>query len=226
MYKIKIQQLWQPLRSFFTSLPAWMRRDFMWGFIVVPALFILLIYNLSEADVFGWQESSCCKNDLEILHPMLLAFTLMISILGLLKTKDISVLCLCFLCGGALAREILGQGYTFVFVISIVGVIVYANQNLERMTTLLKSKLSSSLLGMCFICYFISQLFDRGIIKRIGWLVTMDTSWKPPYSSNIEESLETLGGLFLLLTVISIIVLAKKRLAVKTVRYKKFVQDR
>jgi hypothetical protein len=164
MYKIKIQQLWQPLRSFFTSLPAWMRQDFMLGYLVVPALFIILIYNLSEANVFGWHESSCCKNDLEILHPTLLAFALMISIAGWFKTKDLSVLCLCFLSGGALSREILGQGYTFVFVISIVGVIVYANQNLEQMTTLLKSKLSTSFLGMCFICYIISQLFDRGII--------------------------------------------------------------
>jgi len=196
MYQKKLQQLWLPLRSFITSLPVWFRQEFMWGFLTVPVLFIFLIYGISEANIFGCQESSCSKNDLEIIHPMLLAATLMIPIIGWFKTKDMSVLCLCFLSGGALGREILGQGYSSVFVVCIVGVIVYGDQHREKLITLLKSNWSQSLLAMCFICYFISQMFDRGIIKRIGWMVTMDTSWKPAYSSNIEESLESMGGFF------------------------------
>ena len=59
---------------------------------------------------------------------------------------------------------------------------------------------ATPLLGMCFVCYLSSQLLDRGIVKRIGWLILWDTSWKPAYSSNLEEALETLGGLFLLCT--------------------------
>jgi hypothetical protein len=194
------------LKNFIQALPDWWRRDFVWRLMTVPVLFIVLMYILSDANIFGWQDSTGCKNDLEIIHPVLLLFSIIISVGGWLKTKDSALLFIGFLAAFALARELLGQGSTFVFIAGIIGLIIYANRDLERIKTLLNSKWSTSLLGMCFICYFISQLFDRGFMKRIWWLVTMDTSSKPPYSSNIEEGLESLGGFFLVLTSISLII--------------------
>ena len=78
--------------------------------------------------------------------------------------------------------------------------VVYGNRHPDRIASLLNSKWATSFLGMCFVCYLTSQLLDRGVVKRIGWLILWDTSWKPPHASNIEEALESLGGLFLLLT--------------------------
>ena len=200
------------LKNFIQALPDWWRRDFMWRLIAWPFLFIVLMYILSDANIFGWQDSSVCKNDLEIIHPALLLLTIILSVGGWLKAKDSALLFLGFLAAFALARELLGQGSTFVFIAGIIGLIIYCNRDLERIKTLLNSKWSTSLLGMCFICYFISQLFDRGLIKRIWWLVKMDTSLKLPYSSNIEEGLESLGGFFLVLTSISLIIHTGKRL--------------
>ena len=212
MYKEIVRKAGCSLRSFFTSLPGWARQNFIWGLLVVPILFVVLMYTVIGADMFGWQKSGQCKADLEIAHPALLGCAVVLAVGAWARTKDFSLACLCFLCGGAFAREILGQGYSFVFVSVMIGVIICAERNKDRMTTLLTSKWSTSLLAMTFICYIFSQLLDRGVIKRIGRLVTMDGSWKPLYSSQIEESLETLGGLFLLITVISLTVSAKKKL--------------
>jgi hypothetical protein len=211
MFKEKIRQVWSSLCSFAVSLPGWARQNYVWGLLIVPCLFVVLMYYISGNNIFGWQNSSYCKNDLEIIHPSLLACALLLAAVGWIKTRDFSLTCLFFLCAGAFSREILGQGYSSVFVIAIIGVIVCADQNRERIKTLINSKWASSFLATTFICYIASQLLDRGVVKRIGWLVTMDTSWKPLYSSNIEESLEALGGLFLVLTVLTLIVSAIKR---------------
>ncbi len=203
------------LKNFISALPDWWRRDFIWRLMAAPVLFIVFMYILSDVNIFGWQDSSVCKNDLEIIHPALLLLTIIISVGGWLKTKDSALIFIGFLAAFAMARELLGQGSTFIFVAGIIGLIIYGDRDHERIKTLLNSKWSTSLLGMCFICYFISQLLDRGFIKRIGWLVTMDTSWKPPYSSNIEEGLESLGGFFLVLTSISLIIFTGKWLTAK-----------
>jgi hypothetical protein len=211
MYKEKFRQVWSSLYSFAVSLPNWARQNYIWSLIIVPCLFVFLMYCISGNNIFGWQNSHDCKNDLEIIHPSLLACAVFLSAVGWIKTKDFSLTCLFFLCLGAFSREILGQGYSYIFVIAIIGVIVLADQNRERMTTLLNSKWAASFLATTFICYIASQLLDRGVVKRIGWLVTMDTSWKPLYASNIEESLEALGGLFLVFTVVTLIVSAIMR---------------
>ena len=97
-------------------------------------------------------------------------------------------------------RELIGQGSTFVLYAAIIGLILYGNRDPERIGSLLRSRWAASFLGMCFVCYLSSQLLDRGIVKRIGWLIFWDTSWELPYSSTLEEALESLGGFFLLCT--------------------------
>jgi hypothetical protein len=210
------------LKNFIQALPDWWRRDFIWNLMAAPVLFIVLMYILSDANIFGWQDSSVCKNDLEIIHPALLLLTIILSVGGWLKAKDSALLFLGFLAAFFLTRELLSQTNvsTSVVIAGIIGLIIYANRDLERIKTLLNSKWSTSLLGMCFICYFISQLFDRGFIKRIWWLVKMDTSLKLPYSSNIEEGLESLGGFFLVLTSISLIIHTRKLLKDRRKEYK------
>ena len=76
------------------------------------------------------------------------------------------------------------------------------------MATLLDSRLASSLMATCYIIYALSQLLDRNVAMRIGRLLLWDATWEIPYTSQIEESLETLGGLCLVLTVVVLIVLA------------------
>lgn len=196
--------------SLITALPKWFSNDFYWGLLIFPFLFAALVYSLSEADVFGWQNFRTCKHAMEIIHPSLLALTVAVSALGYLKTKNCAFMFIAVLSAFALSREILGQGTTFIFLIGIVGLVMYGDRHGERISTLLGSRWAMSFLAMCFICYILSQLLDRGVIKRIGWLIFWDTSWRLPHSSNMEEGLESLGGLFLMLTSISLFLKSKK----------------
>ncbi len=137
---------------------------------------------------------------MEVVHPALLAGFLLVSLLRLWVSRDPAFAFLAVLSVFVLGRELMGQGSTVILYAALIGLIIYGNRYPDRIASLLQSKWATSFLGMCFVCYLSSQLLDRGIVKRIGWLILWDTSWKPPFSSNLEEALESLGGLFLLLT--------------------------
>lgn len=201
---VLFKQTRNALYSFVAALPKWARSNFYWSLLIIPLVFSGFVYGISEADIFGWQDFRKCKNVMEIIHPSLLALVIVISISGWLSTKEQASSFLAVLGAFALFREIFGQGTTPVFLAGIIGLIVYWDQDRERIAMLLNSRWATSFLAMCFFCYLLSQLLDRGVIKRIGWLILWDTSWKPPHSSNIEEGLESLGGLFLVITSISL----------------------
>jgi hypothetical protein len=188
------------IRSFLSSMLGWVRRDFKWGLLIVPILYIVLVYSLSEADFQGWGDHSVFKPLMEVVHPALLAGFLLVSLLRLWVSRDTAFAFLAVLSVFVLGRELMGQGSTFILYAALMGLIIYGNRYPDRIASLLRSQWATSFLGMCFVCYLSSQLLDRGIVKRIGWLILWDTSWKPPFSSNLEEALESLGGLFLLLT--------------------------
>ena len=189
---------WRSIIGFLSSLLGWARCDFLWGLLIVPVLYVVLVYFLSEANFQGWSESKVFKPLMEIVHPALLAAFLLASLLRFWVSRDTAFAFLAVLSVFVLARELIGQGSSFILYAALIGLIVYGNQHPDRITSLLRSKWATSFLGMCFVCYLSSQLLDRGVIKRIGWLILWDTSWTVPYSSNLEEALESLGGLFLL----------------------------
>lgn len=188
------------ITGFLSSLPEWIRRDFKWPLVIVPVLLVAVVYYLSKINYLGWGDSSVFKPLMEIVHPSLLAGFLLVSLCRLWLSKDTVFAFLAVLSVFVLGRELMGQGSTFVLISALIGLIIYGRSNPDRIGSLLHSRWALSFLGMCFVCYLCSQLLDRGIIKRIGWLIFWDTSWKPPFFSNLEESLESLGGFFLLLT--------------------------
>jgi hypothetical protein len=188
------------IRSFLSSMLGWVRRDFKWGLLIVPILLSALVYRLSAANFQGWGDHSVFKPLMEVVHPALLAGLLLVSLLRLWVSRDTAFAFLAVLSVFVLGRELMGQGSTVVLYAALIGLIIYGNRHPDRIASLLRSQWATSFLGMCFVCYLCSQLLDRGIVKRIGWLILWDTSWKPPFSSNLEEALESLGGLFLLLT--------------------------
>jgi hypothetical protein len=187
-------------RHFPASALKWARSDFIWGLLFVPVLFVALVFSLCDANFLGWSDSDVFKPLMEIVHPILLAGFLLLSLQSWRLTRDVAFCFLTVLSVFVLARELVGQGSTFVLYAAIIGLILYGSHDPQRIGSLLRSRWATSLLGMCFVCYLSSQLLDRGIVKRIGWLILWDTSWKLPYSSNLEESLESLGGFFLLCT--------------------------
>jgi len=203
--------------SLLSSILGWVRHDFKWSLLIVPMLFSVLIYTLSEVDFQGWGDRHRFKYLMEIVHPAFLATLLLVSLQSWFSTKDTTFAFLTMLSVLVLGRELVGQGAGFVFYPALIGLVVYGNRNPDRIASLLRSRWATSFLGMCFLCYLSSQCLDRGLVKRIGWLIFWDTSWKPPHASNLEESLESLGGLFLLCTSIMV------RLNVRTDQFKQRV---
>jgi hypothetical protein len=205
-------QIWTDIRTslgaFFRALPAWFRTRYLWVLLTFPATCIIAVYQLADANVLGWHDSKTCKAAMEILHPALLIAGTVIAFSGWVLTRNISLAFLSIMCAFVLSREFGGQGTSFVLYAGLVGLITYGHTRLSNITTFLDSRLASSLIATGYICYAVSQLFDRGAIKRLGWLVTWDTAWKPPYATQIEETLEALGGALLLVAVLATFVLA------------------
>jgi hypothetical protein len=200
----KITIACRAMLDFLSSLKGWARRDFIWGMLIVPLLHIVLFYQLSKINFSGWADQSLFKSLMEIVHPALLAGFILLSLLRLWISRDTAFAFLAVLGAFVLGRELMGQGSTFILLAAIIGLILYGRRYPDLIASLLTSRWALSFIGMCFVCYFSSQMLDRGIVKRIGWLIFWDTSWKPPFSSNLEESLESLGGFFLLLTPLAI----------------------
>ncbi len=192
------------LRRFLLALPGWVRREFVWVLLLVPVALAVLVYRLSAANFQGWADSDVFKPLMEIVHPALLLGFLLLSLLRLLTTRDRAFIFLAVLSAFVLGRELMGQGSTLILLAGLAGLIVYADRHPDRVASLRTARWALNFMAMCFVCYLISQLLDRGVVKRIGWLILWDTSWKPPYASNLEEALESLGGFFLLLTPLAI----------------------
>jgi hypothetical protein len=178
----------------------WAGRDFIWGLLTIPILLMVIVYYLSATNFHGWGNQSKFKLLMEVAHPALLAGFLLISLLRLWMSRDTAFAFLAVLSGFVLGRELMGQGSTIILYAGLIGLIIYGNRHPDSIGSLLGSRWATSFLGMCFVCYLSSQLLDRGIIKRIGWVILWDTTWKLPFSSNLEEALESLGGMFLLFT--------------------------
>jgi hypothetical protein len=193
------------------DLLVWVRRDFLWYLLLVPVLLLAVIYHASAVNFLGWADSGVFKPLMEIVHPALLAGFLSLSLLRLISNRDPAFAFLTILSVFVLSREIMGQGSSIVLYAGLIGLVIYAHKHPQRIALLLRSRWATSFLGMCFVCYLSAQLLDRGVVKRIGWLVLWDTSWEPPYASNLEEALESLGGFFLLLTPLAISKSRKQR---------------
>ena len=136
----KLVQLGQAVRRFLAAMLKWVRRDFVWGLLVVPVLFVALIYSLCDANFLGWSDSDVFKPLMEIVHPILLAGFLLFSVLRWRLTRDVAFCFLMVLSVFVLARELIGQGSTIVLYAAIIGLIFYGSRNPERIGSLLLSR--------------------------------------------------------------------------------------
>ena len=210
MIKKKLVHIKTALAAFFRILPGWFRNRYLWILLLPSVLVSLVVYKLAEANTFGWHNTDQQKVVMEIIHPSLLAGCILLALAGWRYSRNTSLAFIGVMCAFTLARELGGQGTSFILYIGLLGLITYGYDNLDKLAILLKSQLASSLMATCFINYLISQLLDRGFAVRVGRLLLWDGSWEIPYTSQIEESLETLGGLYLMLTVVVLIALVVK----------------
>jgi hypothetical protein len=210
MIKKNLVHVQTAFAAFWRILPGWFRNSYHWILLLPTVLVSVVVYKLADTNTFGWHSTAQCKLVMEIIHPSLLAGSALLALAGWRYSRNTSLAFIGVMCAFTLARELGGQGTSFILYIGLLGLITYGYDNLDKLATLLKSQLATSLMATCFINYFISQLLDRGFAVRVGRLLLWDGSWEIPYTSQIEESLETLGGLYLMLTVVVLIALVVK----------------
>ncbi len=195
----------------------WFLKDFIWPLLLIPFLFVLLMSlvldeRLIETRVDGkwmiWDQTRRWKDLFEIAHPAILGLCVFLGFLGRTEYRKTTFTLLGGLCAFALLREIAGQGCSTVFFGGILLLIVYAHLKPEKLTLLYESRWTLSYVGMGFFCYALSLFLNIGLVKYLARPFT-ETEW-PPYSSCIEESLESLGGFFLFLSIMSLFFLVGK----------------
>ena len=106
----KLVEIGQAGGRFPADVLKWVRRDFIWGLLAVPLLFVAIVYGLCDADFQGWSDSDVFKPLMEIVHPSLLAGFLLVSLLSWRLTRDVAFCFLTVLSVFVLARELTGQG--------------------------------------------------------------------------------------------------------------------
>jgi len=195
----------------------WFLKDFIWPLLLIPFLFALLMYFIFDEKFFGnnvngawmtWDRTRRWKDLFEIVHPAILGLCVFLGFLGRTEYRKTTFTLLGSLCAFALLREIAGQGWSTVFFGGILLLIVYAHLKPEKLTLLYESRWTLSFVGMGVFCYALSYILDMGLVKYLARPFT-ETKW-PPYSSSIEESLESLGGFFLFLSIMSLFFLVGK----------------
>ncbi|MCK5438759.1 MAG: glycosyltransferase [Gemmatimonadetes bacterium] len=191
-------------KVFYQGTLSWFRADFIRALLVAPLIVAVAVYAISNRNLLGWQDASVAKSTLEVAHRGVLVLTVAAGALGFVTMRDRVFAFIGVLAGFALFRELMGQGWSWVLYLGLFGLILFGEKRRDAIATILASRWIASLLAMCFICYFLSQLLDRAVLVSISRLILWDSSWRLPYSSNIEESLETLGGVFLLMTALGI----------------------
>ena len=192
------------LVDFARNVVAWAPRQYVRWLLFAPVATIVVVHALSRADAFGWHESSNCKAFMEVVHPSILAAAVLVGGMGFLLTRDPALAFVSGIAAFPLGRELAGQGHSYIMIAGVLTLIVTGDRYRSDIGAFLRSRWALSFVATCFVCYLVSQLYDRGIVKRLGWLVTLDTSWEPSYASNIEETLETVGGSFLLLASLAV----------------------
>ena len=84
----KINSVAREALFFLSSVLAWVRRDFLWALLIVPVLHVVVVYFLSKMNYLGWGDRNLFKALMEIVHPVLLAGFLFVSLLRLWTSRD------------------------------------------------------------------------------------------------------------------------------------------
>ena len=200
------RRLGRAVAAFVRVLPGYFRRDFIWWLVLLPLPYVALVYFLSDANFLHWRDTRAAKELMEVVHPSLLAGGVAVAAAGWVAFRDKALALVAGVVAVCLGRELGGQGTSPFMVAGLLACILYWHAHREELGSFTRSRWPRSLFAVGWICYAGSQALDRGIVNRIGRLVTGDGNWRPLYSSNIEECLEVFGGFFLLLSTAGLVV--------------------
>ena len=178
----------------------WAKGTFVWWLLFIPVIHFALVKYLSSEDLLFFQESAYVKQVFEIIHPSLLFVTMLLCWQGWRLSGRFAFGWLALFASCMFCREVHFEGSSVILVVGSLTLLAVAVRRTDERRAFLERRWACSFYFMGLICYLISQLLDRGILKHVIRWVTQDSSFKIFHSSNVEESMESLGGLFLLLT--------------------------
>jgi hypothetical protein len=186
------------------AMLSWVKHEFKWPLVFAIPVVCIVVQVLSQMNFLQWGDSSIhLKRYLEIIHPALLAGFTLVAFAHWLKHHIYASLWISILGAAFFIREIHFPWSDYIMAAIILGLFFQAYKNPDTLAALTKNPIALSLMAMGFISYFSSEiLLDRGLIKQPFQIYYGSEEWKLPNSSNMEESTETLGGIFLFLSVV------------------------
>ncbi|MFH0945605.1 MAG: hypothetical protein V2A76_10445 [Planctomycetota bacterium] len=189
----------------------WFRRTFYWWLLLIPAIHLALISYLSHQKVGIFHNEVEPKVLFEVIHPALLVLFTLLSLQGWRLTRQFAFGWMTLFGAVLFCRELHFYGSGPILVGGLLFLLWAAIKKKEERRAFLAQRWAASLFTLSFVSYVVSQLLDRGVFEFIGRVIVWNFRWILLYRSNMEETLEALGGLFLVFTTLTILVSALPR---------------
>lgn len=177
----------------------WATQSFHWWLLLIPAIHFAMVQYLSINDLLIFAKSGPTKEFFEIVHPTVLACCLLVLLQGWRLTGKFSfgwmtLFIFCMLC-----RELHFYGSSAIMAGGSLILLFVAIRRRDERRAFFEKRWASSFYFVGLVCYMVSQMLDRNLINHVVRFVINDQSFKIVAENKIEESLEALGGFFMLL---------------------------
>lgn len=181
----------------------WFIHVFRWWLLPLPLIHIAVVQYISAIDLGVFADRSDTKDLFEIIHPAILATAFVVAALSFWMTRRFTFGWLTALTAVLFCREMHFVGSGVILVGGLLILIVVAARNPVHRRAFVQQRWAITLFLFCILCYTISQMFDRNTFAHIGRVIVQNESFEILHSSNVEESMESLGGLCLLLSILT-----------------------
>jgi len=178
----------------------WFAHVFHWWLLAVVPIHLGLISYLSQYDLGIFRDEDATKRVFELIHPAVLVGFTLVSLQGYRLTRSTQFGWLTLFGAVLFCRELHFFGSGPILVGGLLMLLWAAVRQVEERRSFLAERWPASLFTLSFVSYVISQLLDRGVFQFSIQTIRGNPHWILLHRSNMEESLETLGGCFLLLT--------------------------
>lgn len=189
----------------------WFSQTFYWWLLLIPAIHLGLISYLSQQKIGIFHNEVDPKVLFEQIHPAILVVFTLLSLQGWRLTRRYAFGWMTIFGCVLFCREMHFYGSGPILVGGLLLLLRAAIKQPEERRAFLSQRWAASWFTLSFVSYVVSQLLDRGVFEFIGRVIVWNFRWTLLHRSNMEETLETLGGLFLVFTTLTILASALPR---------------
>lgn len=200
-----MNQSTNPLKNL-KAIWKWLHQEFILWLTTIPPLIALTLYLLLQYTFHFENNNIIIIKIMEVLHPAILFLFLCTTAYSWKNYHTQGFKWTTITAAALFMREIHFKGSDIIVYTTLILSWGLAWRQPKYIVDLFSHKIASSCFVMGFLSYVCSESFDRRIFERFFKIYLNNYSYRIPHSSRIEESLETLGGLFLLLSAITLLI--------------------